>query len=297
MKSLVILNRIKIVLAIAMAFPTTLFSQNDTLPESGNVASVRPETTGKAHSLYTGLGAGTNLIYLGSSISDNKPFYSASVTYGYRNSAFASVSATHLNQTSPFVAFYNFALNYRHTFNSWFDVSSDIACYKTTGSLHDSLFADFGYANVTTGFDWKLIYTRLSFAGIVSEENGFYLQISNSRYFETNEFLHGKALIYFDPDMDILFGKMLTVETSAGNKKYGNAPPFSHPNKNPGKPAETYSEKYGLLDLQFSLPVTFSYGKASIEAEPAYLLPLYSNPLYSEPEGFTFYLNIIYKIF
>jgi hypothetical protein len=296
MKSSVILNKIKIVLVIVMAFPSTLLSQNDPSPESGDGASLRSETTEKVHSLYTGIGAGTNMIYLGSSISGNKPFYSASLTYGYRNSAFASVSATHLDKTSPFLAFYNLALNYRHTFNSWFDISSDIAWYNTVESLHDSLFADFGYVNVTTGFDWKLIYTRISFAGVVSEENGFYLQISNSRYFETKEFLKGKALICFDPDIDLLLGKLITVETSTASKNFSHVPPFAHPKIKPGKPTEVLSEKFGLMDLQFSLPVTFSYGKVSLEAQPTYLLPLYSNPLYTEPEGFTFYLNIIFKI-
>jgi hypothetical protein len=297
MKSPAKLNQNIILLAIYMAFTPALFSQADSLSKSGRSSVYHNESDEKIHSLYTGIGAGTNLIYLGSSISDNKPFYSAALTYGFRNALYASASATHLSQISPYLAFYNLALNYNHTFNSWFDISAGIAIYNTAESLHDSLFADFGYINLTAGFDWKLLYTKVSFAEVLSEENGFYLQISNSRYFETKEFLNGKSFVYFDPVINILMGKLIIIETANGTRKFGNAPPFSHPNKKTGKPSEYVSEKFGLMDFQFSLPVTFCYGKLSLEAEPSYLLSVYSYPLNNEPEGFTFYLNIIYKIF
>jgi hypothetical protein len=291
------LNHIIIFLAMGVALPSVAFCQADTLSKPAMESSVRKEAPQDIHSLYTGIGTGSNMIYLGTSISNNKPFYSASVTYGYRSSLFISASASHLSETTPFLAFYNLATNYSHTFNSWFDISSDIAGYKTAGSLKDSLFSDFAYVNLTAGFDWKLLYTRISFSGVMSVENGFYLQISNSRYFETPEFFNGKAQVYFNPDIDILFGNLIGIDTISGGKRYGNAPPFSHSRKKPVNSTETFSEKFGLLDFQFSLPVTFNYGRLSLEAEASYLLPVNSDPDYPEPEGFTFYLNAIFKIF
>jgi hypothetical protein len=283
--------------AIGAALPSNAFCQADTLTKPAKEYPVQNKSPQDIHSLYTGIGAGSNMIYLGTSISNNKPFYSASITYGYRNTLYASASASHLSETTPYLAFYNLAMNYRHTFNSWFDISTDIAGYKTAESLQDSLFADFVFINLTLGFDWKILYTRISFSELFSEENGFFLQISNSRYFETPEFFDGKALVYFDPDFDILFGNLVNVETVSGNMRYRNAPPFSHARKKPMNSSRTYSEKFGLMDLEFSLPVTFSYGKFSIEAQVSYLLPIYSNPDYPEPKGFTFYLNAIFKIF
>ncbi len=157
-----------IIFAICIVLPSVAFGQSDTLSHSSKESPVSDASVEKNHSLYTGLGAGSNMIYLGTSISDNKPFYAASVTYGYKNALFASASAAHLNQTSPYIAFYNFAGNYSHAFNSWFDISADIAVYKTSRPLQDSLFSDFGYLNLTTGFDWKILYTRISFSEIVS---------------------------------------------------------------------------------------------------------------------------------
>jgi hypothetical protein len=290
-------NHIITIFAMIVALPSVVFCQADTLSRPAKEHSVLNKSAEDIHSLYAGAGAGSNMIYLGTSLSNNKPFYSAAVTYGYRNTLFVTASASHLSKTSPYIAFYDLAANYRHTFNSWFDISADIAGYKTAESLQDSIFADFAYINLTAGFDWRLLYTRISFSGIASEENGFYMLISNSRYFETPEFFGGKAMVYFDPDIDILFGYLRSVETVSGTIKYRNAPPFSHGRHNPGMPVETYSEKFGLMDFEFSLPVTFSYGKFSIEAEATYLLPVYSDPFYPVPEGFTFYVNAIFKIF
>jgi hypothetical protein len=293
-------NRILTILVLVQLFIVPTFSQSvthsDSLAKPGKNTYHGSESSSSLHSLYTGLGGGSNMIYMGTSISNNKPFYSSSVTYGYHNSLFASASISHLSETTPYLAFYNLALNYSHYFNSWFDISSDVAGYKTAESLKDSLFSDFAYINLTTGFDWKLIYTRISFSGLISDEIGFYLQVSNSRYFETREFCNGKAFIYFDPDIDILFGNLVKVETASGSISHGNAPPFSHAWKKPVNSTETYSEKFGLMDFEFSLPVTLSYCKFSLEAEAIYLLPVYSDPLYPEPKGFTFYLNAIYKI-
>jgi hypothetical protein len=290
-------NHIVIFFAVTVSLPSVAFSQSDTLSKPLDSAAVQNESLQDIHSLYTGIGAGSNLIYLGTSISNNKPFYAASVTYGYKNTLFASVSATHLTETTPYLAFYNLALNYSHAFNSWFDLSADIAGYKTAEPLQDSLFADFAYLNITTGFDWKILYTRISFSEIISEENGFYLQVSNSRYFETPAFFKGKAVVSFDPDIDLLFGNIYSVDTVAGSKQNGNPPPFSHARKKTSNSTETYSQKFGLMDLEFTLPVKFSYGNFSIEAEPGYLLPVYSDPVYTEPKGFTFYLNVFFKIF
>jgi hypothetical protein len=290
-------NQIIIIMALIFALPSAAFCQADTLSMQTNNTSGKDKPSPDIHALYAGIGAGSNMIYLGTSISNNKPFYAASATYGYRNSLFVSASASHLYETTPYFAFYNLAINYSHTFNKWFDISADIAGYKTAEPLQDSLFSDFAYLNLATGFDWKLLYTRISFSGIISEENGFFLQVSNSRYFETPEFFNGKGLVYFNPDIDILFGNLISIETVSGSNKYGNAPPFSNAKKKPANSNETVKEKFGLIDFMFSIPVTFSYGRFSLEAEASYLLPVYSDPYYPDPKGFTFYLNALVKIF
>lgn len=280
---------------LALGLPFMAFSQADSLSQSGNAPET--ESLTPIHSLYAGAGSGSNMIYLGSTISQNQPFFSASVTYGFRNKLFASASATHIREVDPYLAFYSLSLNYSHTFNSWFDISSSIAGYKVPESLQETLFTDFTFINFTTGFDWNLIYTKLSFGGLISEDSRGYLQIRNSRYFETPEFFKGKGQISFDPNINTLFSEMVKIESITGITKYGASPPFRHFKKNPNTTTDIYSSKFGLIDFEFSLPVTFSYGNFSIEVESTYILPAYTNSDYPAQKGFSFFLNAYLKIF
>jgi hypothetical protein len=277
--------------------PFEAFSQIDTLRQSGTNQPEDLEVPSEIHTLFGGLGAGSNMVYLGSTLSNDRPFYSSSITYGFKNAVYVSASASHLNSLKPYLAFYNGSVNYRHAFNSWLDIAADASGYRTTKPLKDSIFTDFAYINLTAGFDWKIIYTRVSLSGLFSEENGMFLQISNSRYFETPMFFRGKAMISFDPDINLLFGKLVTIESASGAKRYGLISPFKSSGKNPHTYNVKYPEKFGIIDVEFSIPLTFSYGNFSIEAETSYLLPAYSDPDNLSPKGFSFFLNAAVKIF
>lgn len=249
------------------------------------------------HSLYASAGYGSNMVYLGSTISNNLPFYSAAISYGFRNSLYISASASHIAENESLVAFSSLSANYSHTFNSWFDISADVAGYATHKNLQDSLFSNFGFLGLTAGFDWKILYTRVSVDGIVSEGLKGYMQISNSRYFQILRFLRGDAFVSLNPDFSILSGEIIKIETITGVKKYGLSPPFRHFKKNPVIPTDTYKSQFGLIDFELSLPITLSFKTFSIEAEPFYILPAYKNSEYPAPEGFSFYLSVFVKIF
>jgi hypothetical protein len=201
-----------------------------------------------------------------------------------------------VNNLNPYLAFYSLSFDYSHVFNSWFDISADLSGYKSSKSLQETLFSDFAFFNLTTGFDWKLIYTKFSFGGLISDKSRGYFQIRNSRYFQTPEFLKGKALISFDPNINILFGELVRIETTSGSIEFGNSPPFRHFKKIANSTIKSYSYKYGLMNFEFSLPVTFSYSNFSIEAEPVYILPSYTNSNYPAPKGLLFFLNAIFRI-
>lgn len=254
-------------------------------------------TTSKLHSLYAGAGYGSNMIYLESSISKGRPYYSSMITYGFRNSIYLSASTSHIDGISPFVAFSSISLNYRHTFNSWFDISADLAGYKTAATLQQTLFGDFAFVSFTSGFDWKILYTKLSLAGVFSVKNKGYIQIRNSRYFKTSDIFKGKAFISFDPDINLLFGDIVKISTTGGTPKYGYSPPFKHIKKNPVSTVETSSSTFTLMDVEFSVPVALNFDNFSIEGEPGYILPSYTNNEFPAPKGFSFYLTAYFKIF
>jgi len=250
-----------------------------------------------AHSLFTGVGYGSNMIYLGSTISRNQPYGYASLTYGFKNQLYISLVAVHLANNSPFLPLYTGSLTYNHTFNSWFDISSGIYCYHIASSLSDTLLSSFLYCDLTLGFDWKLLYTRISAGTMLSSNNKTYFQIRNSRYFQTPEFSRGKYNFSFDPYFNVMFGPLTKAESS-GSTVITINPPFRKNGKGHSSSSGTkYSTTYGVMEIDFGIPVSFNASKFTIEAEPGYNFPFYNISNYPGIKGFVFSLTGTFRIF
>lgn len=258
-------------------------SQPDSTQEirADSVAEV-PKHTG-----YVAGGFGNNLVYLGSTISGNQPFFYSSLVYGFQGELFASFSAFHLSNTSPAFPFFNESLVYSHVINSWFDYSFTFSGYQTNKAWADTVFSDFYYGDMTLGVDWKLIYSKLSFGGVLSDENNIYFQICNSRYFETSEFAKGKLSISFDPYANAVWGrynpKETTLKSGVASRTYGS---------NGG--SSSAGSKFGLLEIDFGLPVALNSKRVTLETEAGYIIPIKSDPLI---QGFSFFISAYFKIF
>lgn len=237
------------------------------------------------HALYGGLGFGSDMTYSGYSLSGTQPYYSADLLYSYNRTWTAAFMAYHLAGTQPTIAFYDFSLGYRKTFNSWWDVSASLAAYFTAKELKDQYFSDFAYLSVSGGFDWRILYTRAVFSTILDDSNTRYFQLKNSRYFSTRDFWKDKAYIDFNPTANLLWGKQYTItdtyteETEAGPVDY-----------------YTYGTSFGLLDAELSLPVSFNYNQFTLEVEPLYNIPVYKDPDFPAREGLLLFINLYFKI-
>lgn len=261
--------------------------------EISGISSATPD-----HSLFAGAGFGSNMICLGSTISQNQPYYYGSIAYGFRNKFFASVSPVHLPGSYPFFAFYIGSVTYNHTFNSWFDITAGIYRYQIAKSLSDTLFTSFTYADLTFGFDWKILYSKVSVGGLQSEENQFYFQVRNSKYFQTRDFVNGKVSLAFDPYANLLFGSLIKLESTTETtviaslpgrkwKKYTNYTTTTN---------NSFVKKFGLTEADFGIPVSLNADKFTVEAEINYTLPFYDTPLISGPKGFVFMLTLFFRI-
>lgn len=253
------------------------------------------------HSLYTGIGYGNNMIYMGSNVSNDQPFYSGSITYGFKNELFLSLSANHLSAFDPFLAFSDLSLSYIHDFSSWLDLSLSVSRYQVNRELTDTLFNNFFYGNLAAGFDWNIFYTNISVGGIFSESSGVYFNLKNSRYIKTPELFNGNGYFYFDPYLNLLFGTLTKTVTSDGTS-IGVSPPFktgksSGGGGGGGNISGTTTTFFSLMEVDLGLPIGFTIGKLTIEAEPGYVLPAYSDDENQSPKGFTLFLNLNYMIF
>jgi hypothetical protein len=276
-----------------LIIPLTGFSQNDSIGISAK--KNLPDTASK-HSLYTGLGYGSNMVYLGSTISGNQPFEYASLVYGFNNELYAGISAVHTSGIEPFLNSFTGYFNYSHVFNSWFDISTGLSAYKFNQPLEDSLITGFLYGDLTLGFDWKILYTKISAGALFADESNMYFQVRNSRFFQTTEIFKGKAYVSFDPYFNILFGNFQKSETATGTY-------FTHPGsfgrwmRYKQRPVYTsYSQSFGLMEIDFGIPVALNFDRFVIEAEPCYLFQTFETEL-SAPSGFVFLLSAFFKIF
>jgi hypothetical protein len=290
---------LKYYILLLVLLPLDVFAQTGTkisLPESDES---KTESRITRHSLYSGAGYGSNMIYLGSSVSQNQPYGYVNLTYGYRNKLFASASAVHLSGLNPFLAFYIGALNFNHAFNSWFDIAASASRYQVPSSLTDTLFSSFTYSDLTLGFDWKLLYSKLSIGGLFSEENQIYFQLRNSRYFQTPDFFKGKTNISFDPYVNLLAGTLIEITTSAETSVIASSPgrKWRRYYTSHSIPELSTSKEFGIMEIDFGLPVDFNTDFMTVEAEINYVLPMYKNPAFKSPKGFVFMLSAFFRIF
>ncbi len=247
-----------------------------------------------SHSLYGGAGITSNMVYMGTSISQDKPVFSGSLTYGFKDELFLSASTFHLSAFDPFLAFHAFSLSYSHAVNSWFDYSIGISRYQVAPALTDTLFSSFLYGNITLGFDWKVLYSKVSLGGVLSEGTSGYLQLANSRYFETLH-IEGKAYFTFDPYINMLFGSLTRTKTSDGTV-IGISRPFGsgRSDRNSSQSTTTF---FGLMEIDMGVPVAVNMKRLTLEAEPGYILSLYSDTELFNPEGFVLMINCYVRIF
>jgi hypothetical protein len=274
--------------------PLKAFSQADSILNMA--ADTTALSKSSRHSLYSGMGYGSNMIYLGSTISGNQPYGLAALTYGYNNELFVTISTVNLSGIKPFFSFYTGSVNYSHVFNSWFDLSASVAGYKFASTMTDSLISNFLYTDLTLGVDWRLIYSKISVGGLISNGGSAYFQIKNSRYFQTPKFINDKVFVSFDPYINILLGTVIesetTTETTILNTQFGRW--------NPGRQLTTntsYKSKFGVMEIDFGLPIALNFDRLTVEVEPSYIMPANEVPEFPGPKGFVFLLSGYFKIF
>ncbi|WP_026473495.1 hypothetical protein [Alkaliflexus imshenetskii] len=257
-------------------------------------ANVEVETR-KKQSFYVGSGFGSDMLYSGYSLSKNQPYYSADMLYSYNSKWTLSAAVINLNGKTPAIAFYDFSAGYRHIFNNTFDAGASLSAYFTSEKLHEHYFGNFAYLSVSGGVDWYWVYTRAIYSTILDSKGGHYLQLKNSHYFATRDFMNKKAYVSFNPTVNFVFGDRYKLHTYTTGGNSGTLPgnmPVTQP-----QTETTYKSSFGLMDLEFSIPVALNYGAATLEVEPLYFRPIHKDPDFPSKSSFLLYANLYFRIF
>lgn len=291
-------NYIRMFLLVVFIFTscTALIAGGDELSQNQNSDRGSDAGSKPLHSLYSAIGYGNNMIYMGSDVSQDKPFCNAVITYGFRDEYFFSVSANHLSAFDQPLAFSAISLSYNHTFNKWLDISLGAARYQVNSELADTLFSNFFYGNLAVGADWKILYTNVSFGGILSGSSAAYLQVNNSHYFETGRFFKGKAYFTFEPYINLMFGTLTRTVTSEGTV-IGVSSPIKHSKLTTGQHSSaSVSEYFALMQSEYGMTAGINAGRFTFEIAPGYVLPAYSSTDVQYPKGFTLLMNLYFRI-
>jgi hypothetical protein len=254
------------------------------------------DSTSATHTLITGIGYANNMIYMGSNLSQDKPMYTGSIIYGFKEKFYVSASASHLSAFDPLVAFSTFSLGYSHDINDWLDVSLDLSRYQVNNRLTDTLFNSFFYGSLSIGADWNILYTNLSVGGIFSEGTNAYFQLRNSRYFETGKILKGRAYFSFDPYVNLLAGTLTKTETADGTV-IGVSQPYKSSKTGSGQhSSSSTTDFFSLMEIDSGVTVAFNTERMTFEVEPGYVLPAYQVSDSSSPKGFTLFLSFYFSL-
>lgn len=283
------------------------------------------------HALFTGAGWGNNMIWLGSTISRNQPFEYGVLAYSLNEKLTLSGTGFYLPELeSSAPAFWSLGASYSLDITKWLNLTGSLYRYLVKPALADTLFGNFNYGDITMGVDWKILYTEISYSSFLMKDPPFYIQVTNSRSFQTPDFFNGKANISFDPYVNLLFGKLITSQTFDGTTTVtttqtyvtpvtsgsGNSTTSGH-GTSQGQGSSTtgtttttttttttvptsttvYTESFRLTDMEVGLPVSLNFNFMSIEAEASYHYPLYSDSSLSSPKGFIFMVSAFFKIF
>lgn len=270
------------------------------------------QTKTLSHSVFLSTGYGDNLI-LGSTISKPQSFFYGALTYGFKNEFFLSASSFYLPDFTEIPAYNVFSANYSHAFNSWFDLSLSVSGFSSHSALSDTLFGSFLYGDLTFGLDWRFIYTKVSVSRILSGTGSTYTQVRNSKYFQTPDFFSGKLNVSFDPYCNFLLGSLTRITTSDGTSIGVDSPVWTGGGAGSGAgggngsgsgsgstgtlPSTSSTVFFGLMEVDFGLPIALNAGKITVEAEPGYVLPMFTDPLIPSPKGFSLMFNFYIRIF
>jgi hypothetical protein len=236
--------------------------------------------------VYLGTGYGSDLLYSGYSLSGQKAYYSMDVLYSFNRQWSASAAIYHLDGAEPSIAFYDMAIGYRRYFNSWWDAGANLSAYFTNPSIQETYFGNFAYLTLTGGFDWRILYSKLVYSALLDDSGSHYLQFKNSHYFSTNDFWNEKAYMDFNPTFNLVFGDRYKLVSNATGDQ-----------AKPGGSENDYESSFGLMDMEFSIPISFNYNYLSLEVEPLYYIPIHKDPDYPAENGFFFFVNMYYRIF
>ena len=224
-------------------------------------------TTVPKRSFAAALSYGSNSTYFGRSQAVAFPYAAATLTYSAKSGLYGSVefynllnTPTALDETDLTVGWdhdlgktTDLALSYSRFF---FPINSELVKSSVNNAL-----------DIGLGQDWGAFYSRLSanylFGSAARRGDGF-LILENSRSFETKHGFGQHDYFAVEPVVSIAAGTQSFAETALTKRNKGKG----------NLPVARSVRRFGLVDYEFGVPVSYYVGKLELSAGWRYVVPV-----------------------
>ena len=257
---------------------------DDILNDDGYISSI--ESTKKTfHFMYIRSGFDNATYYAGREVGDKQVNISQQLSYFSSNGFSLGVSGAWYSQTTPRYGTtvlnagygksfgkqksFRFSTSYNHYFYNTKDIDY-------TPTYHSAV-------NATISFRKKRIGTRLNLNTLLGQELGF--SLSYGLYSRLTLIKFGKYnKLRFEPELNIYFSEESVLHESIEFLETDNSLVYDY----------SYSDKFGLMNTQFRLPLTLIVGNFDFETGVVINLPRSLDPGISYNASSAYYVSIGY---
>lgn len=296
--------------------PTRPVLNRDTIRTSSATDSVGTEK----NYLSSSISYGNNSSFLGRFQSRAMPYLGADVTAMHKNGLWFSVMAYDIVSSPVFMDEIDLMAGWNFDLSEKWDGSFYYGSYffQENTELLKSYVAN--SASVAAGFDWSILYTRLSSAYIFGNDiSDIFLILDNSHYFEFPNILGGDY-ISLDPQISLIAGtqtfyEQFVVEEEIPGKAANGKGKGKGKDKGKGKGKgpgqgktpiepkttevsiiENESRSFNVMSYELALPVIYTRGNWAFETSGRYSIPVNALEGYLTQPQFFFTSTLYYTI-
>ena len=238
------------------------------LVAGGLVAAPPPADTTDTpkRSFAVGLSYGSNSTYFGRSQAEAFPYTAATLTYTAKNGLYGSVELYNLLNTPTALDETDLTVGWDHDLGKTLDVSLSYSrfFFPTNSELVKSSVNNAFDASL--GQDWSAFYSRLSATYLYGKNAGkgdAFLILENSRSFETKRGFGQNDYFSVEPVVSLAAGTQSFAEAAVTRRKGGAT-----------GTAVRNVRRFGLVDYEFGIPVSYNVGKLALSAGWRYVVPV-----------------------
>ena len=218
-------------------------------------------------SFAAALSYGSNSTYFGRSQAVAFPYAAATLTYSAKSGLYGSVEFYNLLNTPTALDETDLTVGWNHDLGKTADVALSYSHFVFPANSELVKASVSNAFDAGLGQDWGAFYSRLSatylFGSAAGRGDGF-LILENSRSFETKHGFGQHDYFAVEPVVSVAAGTQSFAETALTKRNKGNG----------NVPLVRNVRRFGLVDYELGVPVSYYVGKLELSAGWRYVVPV-----------------------